>query len=42
MHDLIIRGGSIVDGTGSQAYSGDIAVDSGQIVQVGEVDGAAR
>ena len=42
MHDLIIRGGSIVDGTGDQAYSGDIAVNSDKIVQVGQVDGAGR
>ena len=42
MHDLVIRGGSIVDGTGDQAYSGDIAVNSDKIVQVGQVDGAGH
>ncbi|MBI08260.1 MAG: amidohydrolase [Rhodospirillaceae bacterium] len=35
MHDLVIRGGTIVDGTGTQAYSGDLAIDGNIIAQVG-------
>jgi len=35
MHDLVIRDGRIVDGTGAAAFAGDIAVASGRIVQVG-------
>ena len=35
MHDLVIRGGMIVDGTGTQAYSGDLAIDGNIIAQVG-------
>ncbi|MCH2172678.1 amidohydrolase family protein [Myxococcota bacterium] len=42
MHDLIIRGGNIVDGTGKAAENGDIAIDDGKITQVGQVDGSAR
>ena len=38
-HDLIIRGGLIVDGTGGAPYSGDVAVDGDTIVAVGQVDG---
>lgn len=38
-HDLIIRGGTIVDGTGGQAFEGDVAVSDGVIVQVGKVHG---
>ncbi|HEY9216857.1 MAG TPA: amidohydrolase family protein [Phenylobacterium sp.] len=42
MHDLIIRGGTIVDGTGGAPYAGDIAVDGDRIVAVGKVEGPAR
>ncbi len=34
MHDLVIRGATIVDGTGAPARLGDIAVDAGKIVSV--------
>jgi translation initiation factor IF-2 len=39
MYDLIIRNGTIVDGTGAAAFVGDIAVDGDRIVQVGKVAG---
>ena len=39
-HDLVIRNGQIVDGTGSAPYSGDVAVKGDQIVAVGQVDGS--
>ena len=42
MYDLIIRNGSIVDGTGKPAFSGDIAIQGDRIVAVGEVTGSAR
>ena len=42
MHDLIIRGGSIVDGSGAKSYTGDIAIKSDKIVEVGEVAGTAH
>jgi N-acyl-D-aspartate/D-glutamate deacylase len=41
MHDLIIRNGVIVDGTGAASFAGDVAIDGGVIVAVGKVDGAA-
>src|SRR3954447_10430935 len=34
-HDLVIRGGTIVDGTGDERFSGDVAVDDGVISAVG-------
>jgi N-acyl-D-aspartate/D-glutamate deacylase len=42
MHDLIIRNGTIVDGTGAARFQGDIAIDGDRIVQVGVVSGEAR
>jgi len=42
MHDLVIRGGTVVDGTGAQARTADVAVDGGRITEVGVVDGGAR
>ena len=40
--DLIIRGGTIVDGTGEARYVGDVAVKDGLIAAVGDVDGSAE
>ena len=37
--DMVIRGGSIVDGTGAAPFDGDVAVCGGVIVAVGAVDG---
>lgn len=41
-HDLIIRGGQIVDGTGAQQFAGDIAISGQRITDVGEVTGRAH
>jgi N-acyl-D-amino-acid deacylase len=42
MHDLIIRGGTIADGTGQPTRTGDVAVDGNIVTAVGEVEGPAR
>ena len=42
MHDLIIRGGTIADGSGRPSVTGDVAVDGSIISAVGEVDGPGR
>jgi len=34
MHDLVIRNGLIVDGTGADRFHGDVAVDGGTITEV--------
>ncbi|MFN7159083.1 MAG: amidohydrolase family protein, partial [Erythrobacter cryptus] len=41
-YDLIIRGGTIVDGTGAPAFTGDVAIRDGLIAAVGAVSGSAR
>jgi N-acyl-D-aspartate/D-glutamate deacylase len=41
MHDLIIKGGTLVDGTGVAARSADVGIDSGRITEVGAVQGGA-
>ncbi len=40
--DLVIRGGNIIDGTGAPARIGDVAIEAGRIVAVGQVDGKAE
>jgi len=42
MHDIVIRGGTIVDGTGAPASQGDVAIDGDRIVQVGGKAGPAK
>ena len=42
MHDLVIRGGSLIDGTGAPARQADVAVDNGVITAVGVVPGKGR
>jgi N-acyl-D-aspartate/D-glutamate deacylase len=42
VHDLVIRGGRVVDGTGEPARVADVAVDDGRVVAVGTVPEAGR
>ncbi|WP_435417383.1 D-aminoacylase [Parerythrobacter aurantius] len=39
-YDLVIRGGTIVDGTGAARFIGDVAILDGLIAKVGEVTGS--
>ena len=42
MHDIVIRGGTIVDGTGKPAFTGDVAIDGSKIASVGGKAGPAK
>ncbi len=39
-HDLVIRGGAVVDGTGAPQRTADIAISNGVVTEVGTVSGA--
>jgi N-acyl-D-amino-acid deacylase len=41
-HDLVIRGGTIADGSGGALIKGDIAVSNGKISAIGDVTGRGR
>lgn len=41
-HDIVIRGGAIVDGSGAEAFMGDLAIDGGLISVIGKVEGRGR
>ena len=41
-HQLVIRGGSVVDATGAEPRQADIAVDDGVITAIGKVDARAE
>lgn len=42
MHDLVIRGGTVVDGTGAAPFKADVAIDGGLVSIVGTVEQQGR
>ena len=38
-YDIIIRHGTVIDGTGVAPYAADVAIASGVIVRVGDLEG---
>jgi len=42
MHDLVIRGGTVVDGTGTPPRKADVAIDGGVVAAVGSEVGEGR
>jgi len=41
-HDIVIRGGTLFNGTGSPGVVGDLAIDGDRIVAIGEVRGSGE
>jgi len=41
-HDLVVRNGVVVDGTGGPRFAADVAIDDGLITAVGDVGGRGR
>lgn len=42
MFDLLIRGGTVIDGTGGAGFIADVAIKDGVIAEVGQITDAAR
>ena len=42
VHDLVIRGGTVVDGSGSAPVTADVAIDGDRIVAVGRAEERGR
>ena len=42
MHDLVIRSGTVVDGTGGARRTADVAIEDGRIAEVGADVGPGR
>ena len=41
-HDIVIRDGELVDGTGAAPVQGDLAIDGDAIAAIGQVDGSGK
>jgi N-acyl-D-aspartate/D-glutamate deacylase len=41
-HDLVIRAGTVADGTGAPTFTADVAIDDGIVVEVGRVGRGVR
>src|SRR5215475_10562540 len=41
-YDIVIRGGTIMDGNGGAPFTGDVAVQDGKIAEVGKIASRGR
>ena len=41
MHDMLIRGGTVIDGSGRAGFTADVAIKNGIISEIGQVSGPA-
>jgi N-acyl-D-aspartate/D-glutamate deacylase len=42
LHDLVIRNGKILDGSGKKPFFGDIAINDGKITSVGKIESSGK
>lgn len=42
MFDTLIRGGTVIDGTGRPAFAADVAISGGRIAAIGDLPGSVR
>jgi N-acyl-D-aspartate/D-glutamate deacylase len=42
MHDIVIKSGKVIDGTGAAPFLADVAIDGGVIVEIGRVTAPGR
>ena len=42
MYDMIIKNGTVLDGTGDDRYVADIAIKDGKIAKIGEINESAE
>ena len=40
MFDTLLRGGTVIDGTGRAAFAADVAIENGKIAAVGQLSHA--
>ncbi len=40
-YDLLLKNGTVIDGSGMPAFHGDVAMKNGKIVEVGKLSGSA-
>ena len=41
-HDIVIRNGTLVDGSGAAPVSADLAISDGRITEIGDVSGKGK
>lgn len=41
-YDLIVRNGTVIDGTGAEPREADVAIHDGRIAAIGDIDGSGR
>ncbi len=41
-HEIVIRGGTVIDGTGADPFTADVAIDEGLVTSVGKVDSRGK
>ena len=42
MYDLIVRNGTVIDGTGKERFTADIAISDGRIAKIGAITESAE